>query len=110
MILNNGPAHRQSDSHPIILCCVKGFEEPVRSLGFKTYSHVFHAKAHTISLVALGSDDQVSGTIADSAHRFRTISKQVEYDLLKLDAIAHDGRKVISQLCAQLHPASLESA
>ena len=67
MILDNGSTHRQSDSHPIILCCVKGFEEPVRSLRFKTYSHVFHANAHTIPIVAFTADPVALGLVASLA-------------------------------------------
>ena len=70
MTLDNGPAHRQSDSHTIILCCVEGSEEPARGLRFKAYSDIFHAKSHTISLISFRSDNQVSRTIVDCAHRF----------------------------------------
>lgn len=109
MTLDNGLADRQSDSHSVILRCIEAFEKPVRGLWFEADSHIFHADAYSISPISIGCDDQVSGTIVDCAHRIGTIPKQVQDNLLKLDAIACDARKVVSQFCAHNHPVSLKS-
>jgi hypothetical protein len=76
--------------------------------GGETDSRIFHAKAHPIPLIAFGSDQQFSRAIVDSAHRIRSIPQQIQNDLLKLDAIADDGREVVRKLMPQTHTLTLE--
>ena len=58
--------------------------------------------------VPFGSDHQLPRTIVDGAHRIRGVQKQVQDDLLKLDTIARDRRKIVGKFRPQNHPVSLK--
>jgi len=81
----------------VVFRCVEGFEEPVRSLSFETNARIFHAKAHAIPLISFGSDQQLPRTIVDGTHGVRSIPKEVQNDLLELNAITCDWREIISK-------------
>jgi len=57
----------------------------------------------------LGPDEQVLRTIFDIARSARGISYQVKNDLLDLNSIASDGRKIPGKIGAQNHTVSLKS-
>src|SRR5580698_7161169 len=108
MTLDNRPADRQSDSHAFILRSVEGFEKLARSLRLEADSNITHTEAHPImiigiSIIWLSSNQQISRTIFDGAHGIRSIAKQVQNDLLELDAIAGDEREVRGKFRPQGH-------
>jgi len=76
---------------------VERLEEPVHTLRFETHPRILHDKAHTVAFVPFGSEHQLPRAIVDAAHRVRGVQKQVQDDLLKLDTIACDGRKVVGK-------------
>ena len=96
----------QTDSHSIVFCCVESFEEFVPGFGRETGSGIFYAKAHPAAvilfvaavfivavvfsgaLVSFRSDEQFSRTIFHHSHGVRSISNQIQDDLLKLHTIA----------------------
>src|SRR5882724_90545 len=61
-----------------------------------------------MSIVSLGSDEQLPRTIVDGAHRVGRVSKQVQYHLLQLHPIALDGRKIFRELGPKNHSISLK--
>src|SRR5271154_1497874 len=60
--------------------------------------------------VPLGPDQQLPRTILDLSHSPLGISQQVEDDLLELDSIASDTRKIAGELGAENHPVFLKFA
>ena len=79
-------------------------------LRVEAHPRILHGQAHTIVFVSFGSDHQLPRTIVDAAHRVRGVAEQVQDDLLKLDAIAGDGREVVGEFRPQNHPVSLKFA
>src|ERR1700730_5443830 len=110
MTLDNGSTDGKTDPHTATLSGIECFEEPARSLRLKTHPRILHGQAHTITFVSFGSDHQLPQTLVDAAHRVQGVPEQVQDDLLKLDTIACDRRKVVGKLRSQNHPASLELA
>jgi hypothetical protein len=95
MSLDDGAADGKSDSHAVVLSCVESLEQPLRSLRLESDPRIFHAKAHPVSVVSFGSDEQLPRAIFDAAHRVRGVPEQILDDLLELDAVARDGREVV---------------
>jgi len=110
MSLDNRAAHIQSDSHPVLLRRIEGFEELVSALRLEANSNVFHTKAHTSVLVPFGCDEQLSWSIVDFAHCVRSIPYEVQDHLLKLDSVASNGRQIVCKLVVNNYPVSLEVA
>src|SRR5260370_41832458 len=110
MALDNRATDGQPDHHAVALRRVEGFEEPVYALRIETHPRIPNDQAYTIALVPSGSDHQLSGAVIDVPHRVRGVPEQVQDDLLKLDAIAFDGRKVVGKLRPQNYAGSLKFA
>src|SRR5690349_4015174 len=110
MSLDYGAANRQPDSHSILFRCIESFKEFVRGFRSEADSDIFDGNAHPIPLIPFGSDEQISRAIFDGGHRVRSISYQVEDDLLELNTIARDWREIVRQLRPQNHLTPLEIA
>src|ERR1700752_4069984 len=111
MGLDDGAADRQSDSHSIVFRCVESFKESGGNFRWEADSHIPNAKAYSISFfIMLCSDEQLSRAVLDTRHRVRSISQQVENDLLELNTIACDRRQVPSELRLQDHSIPLQIA
>src|SRR6267142_4389472 len=108
MTVDNEATDRQPNTHAAILGCVKLFEKLVHTFRSKTHACVFYTQAHMITFVSFGSDDQPPRTIVDASHRVGGIHEQIQYDLLKLDTIAHDRREVVAKFDSRNHLASLK--
>ena len=107
MSLHYGEADRQPDSHSVSFRCIETFEELVYYVRFKTDARIFYAETHLVPLIPFGSDEQLSRAIVNCAHCLRSISQEVEDDLLKLDAVSCHGRQVVRKLLAQNHAVTL---
>ena len=76
MSLDDGAAHRQADSHSILLCRIESVEQPLCGIGSEPDPRVCHAETHLIILIHFGLDQQLSGrssipVIASEAFRIR---------------------------------------
>src|SRR5207244_9975150 len=65
-------------------------------------------QAHTIAFVAFSSDEELPWTIVHTGHRVSSIAEQVQDDLLKLDTIGCDERKIVGELRSEYHTMSLK--
>jgi hypothetical protein len=94
MSVDDRAADRESHSHTVGLGRIERFEDLLLGLGRETDSRVFHAQPDLVPLSPFRSNQQLSRAIVDCAHCVGSVSKQVQDDLLKLDAIAPDEREV----------------
>jgi hypothetical protein len=108
MSLYDGAADGESDSHTVGFGRIERFEDLVCSLRRETDSRVFHAEPDLVPFSPFSSNQQLSRAIVDCAHRVSSISKHIQDDLLKLDAVTDDKREVIRKLMPQNHAASLD--
>ena len=108
MRLDNGAADGEPDSHTVGFGCVKSVENLVRSLRSKADSRIFHAQPYPSPIVPFRFNQQLSGVVVDGAHRIRSVSKQVQDDLLKLDAIAACRREVIRKFLPESYAVFLD--
>ena len=69
---------------------------------------VANAQAHSATVLALSLDGQLSLSILHIDHRVAGIAQQIQDDLLELDSIPIDDRKIISQFHPQDHAISLK--
>ena len=104
MTLDNGAADGQADPHAATLGGVERFEEPIHALRVETHARILHASGAHDRRLPFGSDHQLPRTIVDTAHRVRGVQEQVQDDLLKLDTIADDRRKVVGKFRAAESP------
>jgi hypothetical protein len=84
---------------PLLLVVYNAWNSLSASLGWKTGP----------ASVPLGPDQQLPRTILDLSHSPLGISQLVEDDLLELDSIASDTRKIAGELGAENHPVFLSS-
>src|SRR5580700_5200459 len=110
MTFDNRTADRQPDSHTFSLRRVEGSEKLIRSLRFEADSNVGHAEAHSIIAIWFSSNQQIPRTIIDCAHGVRSIAKQVQNDLLELNAIAGDPWEAVGKFLEHDDTISLKFA
>ena len=82
---------------------IERFEDLSRGLGRETDSRIFHTQPDLVSLSPFSSDEQLSRAIVNCAHCIRSVPKQVQNDLLKLDAVTDYWREVLRKLIPQNH-------
>lgn len=70
---NDGLAYRQAYSDPIGFRRIKRFKEPVRGLSGKADAGILYTKGYVVANVFLGSDDQLSRSIFNRAHRVGSV-------------------------------------
>lgn len=66
--------------------------------GVKTNTGIRHANDDVASVVGLRPDRQDPRPITDCTHRVDAVHDEVKNDLLQLDSIGHDRRKVWMQI------------
>jgi len=108
MSLDDRTTDGQSDAHAAVFCRVEGVEQLVEMLTVEADAGVPNDDSNTLFAVCLGPNDHSPGTIVNARHCLGGVAKQVQDDLLELDAIAHDEWKRIGELQLQSHAVSLE--
>src|SRR5690349_9757490 len=94
--LDDRAADGQPDSHTPDLGGVEHLKKASHGLPVETDACILHAQAHTAPLIWSGSDQQMSRTTVDGAHRVRRIEQQIQNHLLKLNTIAGDAREPVT--------------
>src|SRR5215469_635047 len=107
MILDDRATDGKPDSHAVSFRRVESLEESICSVRAETDPRILDGQVCTIAF-SCGSDQQLSRTIVDSAHRVRSVTYQVQDHLLKLHTIACDNRKAVDKFRPQKHPLSLK--
>ena len=72
----------------------EAFEDVVPVRGVKTNTGIRHVDDDAALIVELRTDRQNTWAVSDRTHRVDAIHDQVENDLLQLDPVGHDGRKL----------------
>ena len=98
MSLDDGTADGEPDPHAVGFRCVEGVEQLVHVLRVDAHAGIPHAHAHTIAVLAFGSDQQLPRAIVHVNHRVAGVAEQVQDHLLELDPIAGDGREIVGEL------------
>src|SRR5258705_12887479 len=63
MALDDGTADGEPDSHPVGLRCVEGVKQLVHVLRVDAPPGIPHSRAHTVAVLACGSDQQLPRAI-----------------------------------------------
>src|SRR6185436_8991481 len=108
MSLDDRAADRQPDAHASLLGRVESIEQFVETLTIEAYAGISDRDANVRGPVRYGTDHQPPGTIVDVQHRLGGIAKQIQNDLLKLDAITHHERQGLSQFELESHAVPLK--
>jgi hypothetical protein len=110
MALDYRTTYGKSDSHPIVLGRIKSLKKSVHNMGIQADARILYSEPHRIACVSRCFDVQPPGAIVHGAHRVRGVLKQVEDDLLKLDAVPCHHWEVVRELRPENHPVSLKFA
>ena len=108
--LDNGAADEESDAHAVALRRVEGIEQALRTLAVEARAGIPHGHADTIAVLSFGSNQQLPRAIVHANHCVRGIAKQVQDDLLELNAIPRHGREIVGELRLNDHSVSLKVA
>src|SRR5712691_8774874 len=108
MSLDDGATDGEPDTHPVGFRCVEGVKQLLHALGVDAHAGIPHAHAHTIAVLAFGSDQQLPRAIVHVSHRVGGVAEQVHDDLLELDPIAGDGREILGELRLKNDAVSLQ--
>jgi hypothetical protein len=73
MALDYGATDGKSDSHAVVLGCIKGLKESVHNLGIKADARIPYGELHLTVLASFRSDLQLPGPIVHGAHGVRGI-------------------------------------
>src|SRR5579864_1094657 len=110
MALDDGTADGKSDSHTVVLGCIKSLKKSVHSLGIKADARILYDEPHLIVCAPFRSDLQLPWTIVHGAHGVRGVLEQIQDHLLKLDAVTCHHREVVCEFRPENHPVSLKFA
>ncbi len=94
MRFHDRAADRQTHAHAILFGRDEGFEDFVRIL--QADAAIPNLDEDGFQTVAFRADEEYFGTVKDRIHRLEPVEQQVEYQLLQLYAIAHNGSQVFS--------------
>src|SRR6516225_2323384 len=108
MSIDNRVAKRKPDSHSIGFGCIESLKEFCGGFRPETNSRIYYTKPHPITFIPFCFDEQLPRAIAYCAHGVRSISQQVQDNLLQLDTVADDGRQVLGELRPQDYPIPLK--
>src|SRR6202166_3089243 len=97
MALDYGTADRKSDSHAVVLGCIKSLKKSVHSLGIKADARILYDEPHLIVCTALRSDLQLHWTIVHRAHGVRGVLEQIQDHLLKLEPLYGHHREAVCE-------------
>src|SRR5450432_518381 len=110
MALDYRTADGKSDSHAVVLGCIKRMKKSVHSLGIKADARILYGEPHLIVCASIRSDLQLPWTIVHGAHSVRGVLEQIQDHLLKLDAVPCHHREVVCEFQPENHPVSLKFA
>jgi len=110
MTFDDRATHGQPNAHAFRLGAVERREELLRVPRIEAHAAVTDGDAHETVFVEPRPDEQVAGPILDREHGVGGIREQVQNDLLQLDPIADDNRKVAGEVRAQERPLALQLA
>ena len=82
MTIDNREAERKPDSHPIFFRCIESLKEFRGGFGPETNSRIYYAKPYAIAFIGFCFDEQLARAIVYCAHCIRSISQQVQDNLL----------------------------
>ena len=80
----------------------------VHALTIETDAGIPYRQTNAIGVFSFSSDQQLPRAIVHADHRVRGVAEQVEDDLLELDPIAVDRRKIVSEFRLKNDPVSLK--
>ena len=98
MLLDDGAADGESDTHTVALRRVEGLKQVVHTLAIEARASIAHSHAHAIAGFPRSSDQHLPRTIVHVNHRVRAVAEQVEDNLLELDTIAGNVREIVGEL------------
>src|SRR5580698_293462 len=110
MALDYGTTDGKSDSHAVVLGCIKGLKESVHNLGIKADARIPYGEPHLIVFASFRSNLQLPGPIVHGAHGVRGVLEQIQDHLLKLDAVPCHLWEVVCEFRPENHPVSLKFA
>src|SRR3984893_2649670 len=94
MSFNDRVTDCQPHSHALGLRGEEAFEDAVPVCWVKTNTGIRHVDGDVALIVELRADRQDTWAVSDRTHRVDPVHDQVENDLLQLDPVSHDGRKL----------------
>src|ERR1700733_9930709 len=95
MGVDDGPADRQPHPESAGLGGVESVENVLAAFRINAGPGISYRYDHTPRLGLLGADRQLSWTPLNQVHRFDRIQDQIQDDLLQLNAIPLDGKKIL---------------
>jgi hypothetical protein len=98
MGLNDRITDCEPHSHPLGFRREEAVKDTISICRVKTNAGIRHVDHDVALIVELRPNRQLAGAIHDGAHRVDAIHDEVENDLLQLNAVGHDHRKVWMQL------------
>src|SRR4026209_411609 len=110
MALDNRATNGRADSHAAALGSVERVEQFTLTPRFEAHARISDAQPHAVVLLPFDLDHQMSWTIVNAVHSVRRIADEVQDNLLKLNAIAHDWRKAVDELSLKVDSVSLRFA
>src|SRR6267154_612566 len=110
MALDYGTTDGKSDSHAVVLGCIKSLKKSVHSLGINADARILYGEPHLIVCASFRSDLQLPWTIVHGAHGVRGVLEQIQDHLLKLDAVPIHNGEVVCEFPPENHPVSLKFA
>jgi hypothetical protein len=108
MALDYGTTDGESDSHAVVLSCIKSLKESVHSLGINADARILYGEPHLIVRASFRSDPQLPWTIVHGAHGVPGVLEQIQDHLLKLDPVPSHYREIVCEFRAENHPVSLK--
>ena len=110
MSIDDGAADVQAYTHSVAFGGVEGVKQLVHALGLEPAAGISDGHAHAITGLPGALDEQVPRPVVHVGHRVDGVTKQVENDLLQLDPVAGNGRKISGEFRLQRDAVALELA
>ena len=98
MSFDDGAADGESDTHPVTFCCVEGVKQLVHDLRVDSDAGIPHGQAHAIAVHLCCFHQQLTRAIVHVNHGVGGVAEQIEDDLLELDTVAGNVRKIVGEL------------
>src|SRR5882724_3073852 len=108
MALDYGTTDGKSDSHAVVLGCIKSLKKSVHSLGINADARILYGEPHLIVCASFRSDLQLPWTIVHGAHGVRGVLEQIQDHLLKLEPVPGHHREIFCEFRPENHPVSLK--
>src|SRR5579864_7477760 len=110
MTLDYRTTDGKSDSHAVVLGCIKSLKKSVHSLRIKADARILYGEPNLIVCASFRSDLQLPGAIVHGAHGVRGVLEQIQDHLLQLDAVPCQHREVVCEFRPENYPVSLQFA